>query len=216
MRSFFLLLLFVLPCSAGLDLQQNEPIVPKLGDRSRLVDWELDGSGTWDIADGKLKLVKAGTPSGPIRRPAALAILKTQPFTDVSCELEVTSTAPVNVPRRDVDLVIGYESPTRFYYIHLAAVTDQVHNGIFLVAGADRKRIDSGQGQALMKDQKWHRVRVTRDGTTGRIEVFFDKSKIPILSAVDTTITSGRVGVGSFDDTAEFRRIRVRVLERTR
>ena len=30
----------------------------------------------------------------------------------------------------------------------------------------------------------------------------------PILSAVDTTIKAGRVGVGAFDDIAEFRNIK--------
>jgi hypothetical protein len=40
--------------------------------------------------------------------------------------------------------------------------------------------------------------------------IFFDGSKSAVLSATDTTIKSGRVGVGSFDDTAEFRNIEVR------
>lgn len=76
------------------------------------------------------------------------------------------------------------------------------HNGIFIVADSDRRRIASGQGVPRITDHEWHRVKVTRDGETGRIEVFFHASKAPILAAVDLTISSGRVGVGSFDDTA--------------
>jgi len=196
--------------AASVRLQREQAIHPKLTVRSQLTDWDLDGSGSWDIADGKLQLIKAGTPSGPFRRPAALAILKTGSFEQVTIELDLRSSAPINVPRRDVELVVGYESPTRFYYVHLSAVTDDVHNGIFIVADADRRRIDSGKGITQMKDQGWHRVRVVRNGTTGDIEVFFDGSKSAVLSAVDTTIKSGRVGVGSFDDTAEFRNIEVR------
>lgn len=196
--------------TGSLRSQPEQRIRPRLTDRALLSEWTLDGSGSWEIEEQKLRLIKAGTPGGPIRRPAALAILKTDSFKQATLELELRSTAPVNVARRDVDLVIGYESPTRFYYVHLSAVTDDVHNGIFIVADSDRRRIDSGQGVPRMTDREWHRVKVTRDGGTGRIEVFFDASKAPILAAVDLTISSGRVGVGSFDDTAEFRRIQVR------
>ena len=41
---------------------------------------------------------------------------------------------------RDVQLILGYQSPTQFYYVHLSAKTDAVHNGIFLVNNADRRR----------------------------------------------------------------------------
>jgi len=195
--------------TSGFRLQREQSIRPKLNHRSQLTNWDLDGSGSWDIADAKLQLIKAGTPSGPFRRPAALAILKTGSFEQVTVELDLRSLAPINVPRRDVDLVVGYESPTRFYYVHLSAVTDDVHNGIFLVADADRRRIDAGKGIPQMKDQAWHRAKVVRNGTRGNIEVFFDGSKSAVLSAVDTTIKAGRVGVGSFDDTAEFKKILV-------
>jgi hypothetical protein len=52
-------------------------------------------------------------------------------------------------------------------------------------------------------------VRLERDGATGRIDVFVDDSAKPVLHATDTTIPSGRVGLGSFDDTGEFRRLSV-------
>ena len=198
----------VLFCS-GWVLQSDQTIRPNLTGPNAISAWEIDGNGSWQISDEVLELTKAGVPGGPIRRPAALAILKSEPFRKVSLELDVRSLAPVNVPRRDVDIVLGYESPTSFYYVHLSAVTDDVHNGIFIVSNSDRRRIDSGKGIPHMKDQAWHRVRATRDGITGLIEVFFDNSSTPILSAVDGTITAGRVGVGSFDDVAEFRNIKV-------
>jgi hypothetical protein len=174
-----------------------------------LVQWSLDGSGSWTVADGKLVLERAGKPEGPIRRPAALAIFKMDPLKQVTLKAEVRSTAPQDVLRRDVNLIFGYESPSRFYYVHLSGITDAVHHGIFLVADADRKRIDDGKGQPQLKDQNWHRVRLERDGATGRIEIFVDDSKSPVLVASDTTIPAGRVGLGSFDDTGEFRGIEI-------
>lgn len=195
--------------SARVQAQSSVSFRPRMTGPDALAEWSLDGSGSWTVIDGKLVLEKAGKPAGPIRRPAALAILKTDPLERVTLKAEVRSTAPQDVLRRDVNLIFGYESPSRFYYVHLSGVTDAVHHGIFLVADADRRRIDDGRGQPQLKDQKWHRVRLERDGTTGRIEVYVDESKKPVLSASDTTIRAGRVGLGSFDDTGEFRNIEI-------
>ena len=205
----WLVLSMLVLMGSGRALQGQETLRPKLTSPEAVSAWDFDGNGTWQVSDGRLQLTKAGVPFGPIRRPAALAILKSEPFTKVKVELEVLSLAPVDVQRRDVELVLGYESASSFYYVHLSAVTDDVHNGIFIVANADRRRIDSGKGIPHLKDQSWHRVRATRDGETGLIEVFLDGSSAPILSAVDKTIKAGRVGVGSFDDIAEFRNIKV-------
>ena len=189
--------------------QQSLSLRPSLTSPDALHEWSLDGSGSWKVADGKLILEKAGKPEGPIRRPAALAILKTEPLKRVTLDVELRSTAPQDVLRRDLNLIFGYESPRRFYYVHLSGVTDDVHHGIFLVADADRRRIDDGKGEPQLKDQNWHRVRLERDGMSGRIEIYVDGSNLPVLAASDATIRSGRVGLGSFDDTGEFRKIQV-------
>jgi hypothetical protein len=187
--------------------QSPTTIRPTFDSPESLRDWTLDGSGEWRVTDGVLALAKEGTPAGPIRRPGALAILKSEPVGRVTLELDVRSTAPEDLAVRDVNLVVGYESPTRFYYVHLSAVTDAVHNGIFVVADADRRRIDPGTTPPLLKDLAWHRVKIERDPASGCIDVFVDDLTKAAMSAVDTTIRSGRVGVGSFDETGEFRNI---------
>ncbi|MBW3554543.1 MAG: hypothetical protein KY466_13595 [Gemmatimonadetes bacterium] len=184
-------------------------IRPDLADPGNTSEWILDGSGSWAVRDGMLVLYEPGIPDGPIRRPAALAILRTEPLRRATVRAEVQSTAPVGVSQRDLQVVVGYQSATRFYYVHLAGVTDAVHNGIFLVADADRRRIDSGTGLPQLTDEAWHDVRVEWDGNAGTIEVYVDGSAGPVLEARDATLKQGRVGFGSFDDTGEFREIRV-------
>jgi hypothetical protein len=174
-----------------------------------LSTFTLDGSGTWEVKDHMLVLTKAGTPGGPIRRPSALAVLTSDPLVRADVQVEMRSTAPEEVKNRDLEIIFGYESPSRFYYVHLAGITDPNHNGIFLVDNKDRRRIDDGTAPPQLKDREWHSARLERDGRTGRIEVFVDGSKQPVLKATDATIPSGRVGLGSFDDTGEFRRFSV-------
>jgi hypothetical protein len=185
-------------------------VTADLSSAERLADeWTLDGNGAWAIKDGMLVLEKAGVPGGPIRRPGALAVLKTAALGDATLEVEIRSDAPEDVVRRDLLLVAGWQSPTRFYYVHLSALRDNVHNGIFVVDGADRKRIDDESQRTPLTDRAWHQARLVRTVATGRIEVFFDGETTPVMTATDAAIPSGRLGVGSFDDTGAFRRIRV-------
>ena len=180
-----------------------------LGAPDALSRFTLDGSGAWELKDRMLILAKAGTPGGPIRRPSALAVLQSDPLVRATVQVEMRSTAPEEVKNRDLEIIFGYQSPRQFYYVHLAGITDANHNGIFLVNNKDRQRIDDGTALPQLKDREWHRVRLERDGRTGRVEVFVDGGETPALHATNTAIPAGRVGVGSFDDTGEFRRLSV-------
>jgi len=50
-------------------------------------------------------------------------------------------------------------------------------------------------------------VRLVRQATTGKIEVFIDDIPKPVLKAEDKTFQTWFVGFGSFDDTGRFRRV---------
>jgi len=178
---------------------------PQLSEARGLADFDLDGNGGWKVTGPVLVLEKAGVPGGAIRRPAAIAVLKSDPVGDFTFTVEMRSTAPVDLEVRDVLLIFGYQSPTRFYYVHLAAKTDAVHNGIFVVDNADRRRLDPQTSTGRLTDQAWHRLRLERRLSTGSIAVYFDDDPAPVLSVTDMTILAGRVGVGSFDETGEYR-----------
>ncbi len=173
-------------------------------------DWLSDGSGDWILSEESLVLKTAGTPSGLIRRPASVALLKNHLFGDVVIEGELRSSADPSVTRADLLLLFGYQSPTRFYYVHLSGITDGVHNGIFVVDDEDRRRIDDGSAAPQLADREWHHVRLERDPSSGRIAVFVDGADEPALVATDHTFASGAIGFGSFDDTGAFRRIVIR------
>jgi len=50
---------------------------------------------------------------------------------------------------------------------------------------------------------EWEKIRVTRS-TEGRVEAFVDDMENPTLTAEDTKWLSGRTGIGSFNDAAQF------------
>jgi hypothetical protein len=190
---------------AGAAFPAQTVLRPEFVDARGLSQWDIDGSGRWRMSGNILQLHTAGVPAGPIRKPAAMAIFKSEPVGDFTLEVDLRSTAPVDLEVRDVLLIFGYQSPTRFYYVHLSKRTDAVHNGIFLVNDADRKRLDSPTSVGRLVDQEWHHVRLVRQVASGQIQVFFGADPTPVLSVVDATLSTGRVGLGSFDETAEFR-----------
>jgi hypothetical protein len=209
MREACVLIVLSIAVTAALAARQAPtwPIEPHA-----IGDWEFDGTGGWAMRGPVLVLEKAGVPAGPIRRPAGVAVVRSAPLRSFRMTVEMRSTAPVDLDVRDVLLIFGYQSPTRFYYVHLAAKVDPVHNGIFLVNDADRKRLDQPTSTAHNTDQAWHRYRLERDAQRGDIRVFWDDLAAPVLTANDRTLLDGRVGVGSFDETGEYRNLRVDAL----
>ena len=53
-------------------------------------------------------------------------------------------------------------------------------------------------------DDNWHKVKVTRNGTTGEMKVYFDNMQEPLMTATDKTFGLGQIGLGSFDDMNDF------------
>lgn len=170
-------------------------------------DWEWQGSGRWQLGPQMLRLTGAGTVRGPIRMPSALALLREPAFGAVTISAQLRSSASPRVAERDLLFVFGHQSPTRFYYAHLSAKADAIHSGIFLVADADRRRLDTAPAQGVFADEGWTGFRLVRDPASGSIDVFRADQKTPVLRAQDRTLATGRVGFGSFDDTGEFREI---------
>src|SRR5687767_11579546 len=127
------MMIFAAPLVAGARLPPQPPQKADFSDARGLSQWDLDGGGAWRMGDGVLALHEAGVPSGPIRRPGAMAIFRGAPVTSFTAEIDLRSTAAVDLAVRDVLLIFGYRSPTELYYVHLSAKTDAVHNGIFLV-----------------------------------------------------------------------------------
>ena len=96
-------------------------------------------------------------------------------------------------------------STTRtFYYVHLGKKADPHCNQIFIVNGADRKAISLTTTEGTPWTDQWHRIKVTRRADSGRIEVFFDDFETPAMTAEDKAFPAGRVGLGTFDDMADW------------
>ena len=172
--------------------------------------WQANIPEHWQIVeeDGSMvyELVSPGQQS-EIRGPTSWSILPEHDVTSFVLTGRLKCKAEASNPHRDMCVIVHFQNPTHFYYVHFSASSDGLHNIIGLVNGADRTKINTeppGESVFLLTDNDWHSFKVTYDAETGDIKAFLDDMDTPVLTACNKTLTHGFVGIGSFDDTGYF------------
>jgi hypothetical protein len=149
----------------------------------------------------------------PHRSPWNVALLKDITVGDFVLEAKVRETAH-EYPHRDAVLFFGYQDPSHLYYAHFAPVTgDKNADQIFIVKDADRAKITDkdheSPGVKWGEPTDWHRLKIVRKVDDGLIEAYFDDMEKPLMTAHDKSFTWGRIGIGTFDDTADFAEVKL-------
>ena len=171
------------------------------------VPFEADWATQTEQSQTTLKLLIPRSQTKP-RRPIQFALAETEPFERVEIEAEVMPL------QTSLILIYAWQDEAHFNYVHLSSDTgnDQpVHNGVFHVFGADRMRISSLAGPAALPEtKKWYRVKLVYDVDTGEVNTTVNGSPNPALHAIDLSLGPGRIGLGSFTETAFFRNVTIK------
>ena len=179
-------------------------------DTAQLDEWEQIGTGEWHQVElpargGILELRKSGKPpTKPVRKPANILLAPSPALAAFTIELEAKTLKP-EIKGADIAVIFGYQDSDHFYYAHICNDVNPVHQVIMKVEGAKktRKTIHLEEKPVAALKDDWQRVRITRSAE-GRVEVFVDDMENPSLTAEATEWLSGRIGLGSFNDTAQF------------
>ena len=158
----------------------------------------------WKTSGETLELVVKRPQEKP-RRPKQFALLEDGPYTAVTMEVEVKRN------QTSLILVYAYQDEAHFNYVHLS-VDDPAkvaaHNGVFHVFGGDRVRISStGGGAGALPSTEWTKVKLVWDGK--QVVCYVNGRTTEALRGVDLSLRKGRVGLGSFFETASFRNLRI-------
>lgn len=170
----------------------------------KLDAWQFPFPEDWTVkTEGPLHFLHMLRNREPLvpRRPQQFARIK---GIDVG---SFTLEARVRRQGGSMAIAFNYVDNLHFYYTHLSVdpgAKVDVHNGIFLVDGAPRRRIAGIEAAPALPDTSWHKVRVERDVDSGTIKVFVDSDAQPRFSVVDKTFKCGQVGLGSFDETGDY------------
>ncbi|MFO0878443.1 MAG: hypothetical protein U0840_13980 [Gemmataceae bacterium] len=175
--------------------------------------WKPTDVKAWKVIDtpeGKALSQFAASKYRPKHRsPLNYALVNDLIVGDFILEARLRSTTR-DYGHRDLCLFFGWQSPEKFYYVHLAKKADDRANQVFIVNGKDRAKISKTSTPGTPWTDGWHRVKLVRKVKDGTVEVYFDDMKKPIMTASDTTFSWGQIGVGSFDDTGDWRTVQIR------
>ena len=142
-----------------------------------------------------------------VRSPHNVALVKDLELTDTEITFQVKSTLDTG-GHRDCCVFFNWRDSEHFYYVHLGAKPDPASGQIMIVDGAPRRPLTKNTKPVPWDDQ-WHTVKLVRDVASGWIAVYFDDLETPLMETSDKTFTSGRVGIGSFDDMNDFTAVKV-------
>ena len=171
--------------------------------------WTIIPEANWGsgrLTDGTdfAILIEPGESRPPVRRPQAQIILKDSEWEDTTLTARFRMLYSDQHHGRDAVLIFGYQDDTHYYYAHLCDDSKgRVHNVIMRVDGDTRSVISSDDKPEPRLSNDWQTARVVHK-KDGRIEVYFEDMDTPYMVTNDTTYPAGRVGVGSFNDTAAF------------
>jgi hypothetical protein len=178
-----------------------------------LKDFVMTDPKAWKIAatndQRALELTKQSQYKPLVRSPVNIALIADKVFGDFVIEVDLIQTGR-EYGHRDMCIFYGVQSPTNFYYTHIATAADPNAHNVFIVNNAPRKNIARETTKGVNWGLNvWHKVRLERDTKSGTINVYFDDMSKPIMVAQDTHFTSGYIGFGSFDDTGMIDNIRI-------
>jgi hypothetical protein len=169
--------------------------------------FECTDTGAFRIADDDgqacLELFRAASYHPPHRSPLGIALVNGVVAGDFVFEVDARQTGP-EYPHRDLVFVFGWRDADHFCYAHLASEADDNAHHVQVVDGADRTPVTTWRTAGVAWGSRWHDIRVERRGTA--VTVRFDGREV---LRGEVPAWRGRLGVGSFDDTARFRALQI-------
>jgi hypothetical protein len=222
-RIFVLAVLFALVFRFSIS-SADEPQLPLLAgfdfEDGTASGWQPNSPAHWRVIKQDSSFVyelTAPGEQGKVRAPTSWSVIAGYDVTSFVFTGRMKCAADPSNTYRDLCVFFHFQDPEHLGYVHFSARSDDAHNIIGLVNGADRIKINfepPGKSTFRLTDTNWHQFKVTCDAESGRIEAFIDDLETPILTAVDRTLDHGLVGIGSFDDTGSFDDIQLRGIEK--
>lgn len=215
MQSFFTAVCMAMLCGTpAADKTNGLPLLLAENFEKGAARWQPTDAKAWRIVktdSGRVyeQWKKKSKYKPPHRSPLNITLLKDVLVGDFVLTARVKNTATKAGAHRDVCIFFHYQDPANFYYVHLGLRPDPHSSQIMIVRDAPRRMITKNKPPGIPWDDQWHNVRVVRRVKDGTIELYFDDMKKPKMIANDKTFTWGQIGIGSFDDTAQWDDVRL-------
>jgi hypothetical protein len=174
--------------------------------------------GTWRLVEEPergtiIELSESGeVPTYPVRRPANILWLTETESLPFSFQVDAKSLAP-KVKGADVCIILGDEDGKQMVYAHLSNDSDgRVHQVIMHVdlEAGKRKTIQTPERPKTSLAEGWNRFWI-HVNPEGELFVYSDSysADTPIMTALLPQMNVSKLGIGSFNDPAQFDEVHV-------
>lgn len=216
MKQLFAILLLLSLCGCSHLGSKQKLLYQESFDSSQsLTRFQMTDRNAWKFVStndghgGSMELVQQSRYAPIVRSPVNIALIKDKVFGDFVLEADFIQTGK-EYGHRDMCIFFGFQSPTNFYYVHMATAADPNAHNVFIVNGAPRKNFAKETTKGVNWGLGvWHHVKLERTTADGMIKVYFDDMEKPIMVAQDATFQTGGIGFGSFDDTGRVDNIKI-------
>ena len=138
------------------------------------------------------------------KSPGEMSIYERKEFGGFVFECDLKSADAANgnaLP--DLDIIYGYQDARNYYFVMFNGERDDT--AIYRVENGVRTQLDKYK-QSTLEDGGYHHIKIIRSGN--KVTVYYDSRKI--LEASDGTFRTGKIAVGSLNDSGYFDNIVIR------
>jgi hypothetical protein len=169
-----------------------------------LKDFKFSSPGSWKIKSLRenriLECSGQSTYAPGFTSPAIMGIINRHILGEFILEADLMMPA-ADQEGRGLCIFFSVRDSLHYYYVHLASQVNDSTHGIFLVKNAPRYKVSDWQTEGISwGNQKWHKVRVTRNIVNRSVKVYVDNMKNPVMTSRDPELVMGYIGFGSFHD----------------
>ena len=134
------------------------------------------------------------------------ALVRDRSYEDFQLTMDARTNEDLDEePNADYAVIFGWENPDDYYFF--MANSNPEHSELFVLEDGERTQLGQVDGQ-LIEDEDWHEFELIREGE--QVEVIVAGQTV-LEAELDGTYGEGRLGIGSFNDSAMFDNVAVTV-----
>jgi hypothetical protein len=179
---------------------------------SSVLQFELNSRRLSARRKGSSRGIVVPHPHTPIlfRNPLEVALLESVWMTD--CTIEATLEAGASKREgQELCVLFGYQDTENYYFVHLGNMAAGHVNQLYCVQeGVPRLVTVKFAVNTTWLPHTEHGLRVERTVRDGLIRIYFDDFTTPVLEAMDSSLTQGQSGLGTFGTDLKLSNVKIK------
>jgi hypothetical protein len=180
--------------------------IPSLGDIS---NWSPLTSGYWEVSIDPNSGDRTYVLNDTARSDLEYSLFEGGTYGDFALTLRARTAEPASNAWRDYIVIFGFQDADNYYYVFFNASDNDTTNGIMKRENGNIAKISELALPPTIVDDLWHNVEITRVGSDITVKI----DGITAFAAIDSTFDVGKIGLGSYNDSAYFDDVNVVPIE---